>query len=64
MSRETIRVKINVETDEDGDDIETQMAVLVINLNGDKVWLPKSKIEVHHDTIEMPVWLAEDKELI
>ena len=44
--------------------LETQLAVMVENLDGEKVWLPKSQIEVNGDEIELPEWLATDKELI
>jgi len=64
MGKETVKLTLSVETDDFGNDMETQMAVLVTNLNDEKVWLPKSQIEIHEDTIEMPTWLAEDKELI
>lgn len=43
---------------------ETELAVMVENLDGHKTWLPKSEIEIHKDEIEMPEWLAIDKELI
>ena len=57
MPRETVKLDLDIEG-------ETQMAVLVKNLNDEKVWLPKSQIEIHGSKIEMPTWLAENKELI
>ena len=42
---------------------ETELAVLVENLEEEKVWLPKSQIEID-GVIEVPTWLAENKELI
>jgi len=59
-----IKLILSVETKDSGDYIETEAAVLVTNLNGDKVWLPKSQIEIIGDQIELPEWLAETKELI
>ena len=59
-----IKVKLQVEMNDNGDEIETQMAVMVKNIDGDKVWLPKSEIEIYDGIIEMPEWLAEKKELI
>ena len=59
-----VKVELQVEVNDEGDDIETQMAVMVKNIDGDKVWLPKSEIEVYDGIIEMPEWLAEKKELI
>ena len=61
---ETIKLKLKIETSNEGDNIETALAVMVRNLNNEKVWLPKSKIEIYNDIIEMPEWLAENKELI
>lgn len=45
---------------------ESDKAVMVENLNGDKVWLPKSQVEVDEQDkeIQMPEWLAIDKELV
>ena len=59
-----IKLELQVEVNDNGDEIETQMAVMVKNIDGDKVWLPKSEIEVYEGIIEMPEWLAEKKELI
>ena len=59
-----VKVELQVEVNDEGDFIETPMAVLVKNVEGDKVWLPKSEIEVYDGIIEMPEWLAEKKELI
>ena len=61
---ETVKLKLKIETNDEGDNIETALAVMVRNLNNDKVWLPKSKIEIYNDIIEIPEWLAENKELI
>lgn len=48
---------------------ETEKAILVANLKNKDVWLPKSQIEIDSDSkgiveIQMPEWLAVDKELI
>lgn len=45
---------------------QTEKAVMVENLKGQKVWLPKSQIEVDHEnlTIDLPEWLAEETGLI
>ncbi len=45
---------------------ETDKAVMVQNLNDEKVWLPKSAIEIDEDDkeIQLPEWLAVDKELV
>ena len=59
-----VKLELQVEVNDNGDEIETQMAVMVKNIDGDKVWLPKSEIEVYDGIIEMPEWLAEKKELI
>ena len=59
-----IKLELQVEVNDNGDEIETQMAVMVKNIDGDKVWLPKSEIEIYDGIIEMPEWLAEKKELI
>lgn len=47
------------------DDIvtETEKAWL-IDIDGDEIWFPKSVCEVIDDSIVMPYWLAEKKELI
>lgn len=57
MIKETHKLKLEIEA-------ETQMAVMVTNLEDEKVWLPRSQIEIHGRYIEMPTWLAESKELI
>ena len=62
--RETVKVDVQVEENDEGEPIETHMAVMVENLNGEKVWLPKSEIEIYGEIIEMPLWLAEKKELV
>lgn len=43
---------------------ETANAVMVKNLKGESVWLPKSLVEVDGDGIQIPQWLAEEKGLI
>lgn len=43
---------------------ETEKAVMVKNLKGKDVWLPKSQIEVDDDGIQLPEWLALDNGLI
>lgn len=43
---------------------ETDRAVMVENLKNKNVWLPKSQVEVDQDGIQLPEWLAVDKELI
>jgi hypothetical protein len=43
---------------------ETENAVLVRNLKSKAVWLPKSQIKINDDGIQMPEWLAIEKELI
>lgn len=43
---------------------ETELAIMVKNLEGRDVWLPKSKISIDGDEIELPEWLAEEKDLI
>lgn len=48
---------------------ETEKAILVLNLKDKEVWIPKSQIEVDHETgdvvdIQIPEWLAIEKELI
>jgi hypothetical protein len=50
---------------------ETGMAVLVKNADGRKAWLPLSQVEVRPcengsglNVIELPEWLAEEKELV
>lgn len=43
---------------------ETENAVMVENIKGENVWLPKSQVEVDNEGIQMPEWLAEDKGLI
>lgn len=44
---------------------ETDKAIMVENLKGKDTWLPKSQVEVDSPTeIQIPEWLAVDKELI
>lgn len=48
---------------------ETEKAILVVNLKNKEVWLPKSQIEIDSDKagcveLQLPEWLAEEKELI
>jgi hypothetical protein len=43
---------------------ETDRAVMVENLKGKVVWLPKSQIEIDNGVITLPEWLAIEKELI
>lgn len=45
---------------------ETDKAVMVTNLKDEKVWLPKSAIEIDEadKEIQLPEWLAVDKELV
>lgn len=57
MSKETHKLLLDIEH-------ETELAVLVTNLEDEKVWLPKSQIEIDGAYIEVPEWLAESKELI
>lgn len=57
MSRYNVTLDLEVEA-------ETELAVMVKNDHGDKVWLPKSKIHIHDDGIDVPDWLAVDKELV
>jgi hypothetical protein len=46
-------------------EVETAAAVLVKNLDGDEVWLPKSQIEIVNDhVVIVPEWLAEQEGLI
>lgn len=54
-----------VELDYDRVVTETTKAVL-LDFNGDEVWLPLSKIELDTDseTVTMPFWLATEKGLI
>lgn len=42
----------------------TDKAIMVENLKGEKVWLPKSQCEIDDDSIQIPEWLALDKGLI
>lgn len=59
-----VKLSLEVEVNDDGEDIETPMAVMVKNLNGENIWLPKSEIEIYSGVIEVPEWLAIKKELI
>jgi hypothetical protein len=51
---------------------ETSLAVLVVNLKNKEIWLPKSQVEIEEELntaediilIQIPEWLAEEKELI
>jgi hypothetical protein len=44
---------------------ETEKAILVTNLKGRKVWLPKSQVEIDEErVITMPLWLAREVELV
>ena len=50
---------------------ETEKAVLVENLKEKDVWIPKSQIEIDYEDeetslidIQIPEWLAIDKELL
>jgi hypothetical protein len=53
-------------------DVDTDLAILVrLDEDAKKVWLPRSEIEVEYErdsgtiaTVTMPVWLAEEKDLI
>lgn len=47
----------------------TEKALMVENLKGEDVWLPRSQVDPSDDlmgdrTLQMPEWLAIDKELI
>jgi len=43
---------------------ETEKAVLVENIKGKDVWIPKSQCEVEDAGLQIPEWLALDKDLI
>lgn len=44
---------------------ETEKAILVDDLKGKPVWLPKSQVEIHPDgEISLPEWLAIGKGLV
>lgn len=44
---------------------ETEKSILVDNLKGKPIWLPKSQIEIQNaNEISLPEWLALDKDLI
>lgn len=43
---------------------ETHLAVMVENVEGENVWLPKSKIDINGDFIDVPEWLAIEKDLV
>ena len=49
----------------DFDDIvhETSLAWL-LDIDGDKIWLPKSQCEIDGDVALVPEWLAIEKDLI
>ncbi len=53
----TVKLTLDIEA-------ETQLAVMVTNLEDEKVWLPKSQVEIMDNHLEIPTWLAENKELI
>jgi hypothetical protein len=44
----------------------TGKAVMIENLNGENVWIPLSQCEIdaNDNTIQMPEWLAIEKELV
>jgi len=46
---------------------ETEMAIL-IDYDDEKIWLPKSQIDYGYEKgsfwVEVPEWLAEEKEMI
>lgn len=44
--------------------LDREASVMVENLKGKKVFLPKSQIEIDSDGIQLPEWLALGKELI
>lgn len=45
---------------------ETDLAVMVTNLQDENVWLPLSQVEVDYkdQEIQVPEWLAIDKDLV
>lgn len=43
---------------------QTDKAVMVENLKGKDVWIPKSQCEADDFCIQIPEWLAIDKELV
>lgn len=43
---------------------ETELAIMVRDLDDKKVWLPKSKIHIHDRGIDVPEWLCIDKDLV
>jgi hypothetical protein len=65
MSSKIIELKIQIEH-------FTNKAILVKNLNDNKVWIPKSQIELDDEElsigqiqeIQIPEWIAVDKELV
>jgi len=67
MSRELVNLKLFVCRD-----VDTDLAILVrLDEDAKKVWLPRSEIEIEYEkgrmnvaTVTMPVWRAEEKELI
>ena len=67
MSRELVDLKVLVCRD-----VDTDLAILVrLDEDAKKVWLPRSEIEVEYERdsgniaiVTMPVWLAEEKDLI
>lgn len=57
MSRATVTLDLDIEA-------ETELAIMVRDLDDRKVWLPKSKIHIHDDGVDVPEWLAIDKDLV
>ncbi len=61
LDKETITLELDVYH-------ETNDAYMVHNLKDERVWLPKSQVEFHEEGLstefEMPMWLAEDKDLV
>lgn len=43
---------------------ETEKAYLFTNLKGEKTWIPKSMSEYDGNELQLPEWLAQEKELI
>ena len=42
---------------------ETPEAWLLLLDDGRRIWLPKSQCRLFTETVEVPLWLAEEKEL-
>lgn len=55
-----------VEVEIDGIERETEQEWLVCTLDGESIWLPKSRCEMgpSEHIVEVPVWLAEEKGLM